>query len=487
MNFWGREDELESLRLLLMKKSSSIVACRGRRRIGKSTLIQEFARRNALRLISIDGLAPRPRQNNRDQLVNFALKLAKATDYSGEVPVNWVEAFKALDGQIADDVWTVVLLDEVSWMGRYDPDFAGYLKSAWDEDFKKHSKLILVVCGSVSTWIKKNLLDNSGFGGRFSRDIVVPELPLPLCAKFWGEKVSAVASRDIIDVLAVTGGVPRYLEEVNPSLSADENIRRLCFHADGPLFKDFDATFSDVFGEESKMRGEILRMLSERSMTCSEIAERLGQERGGGLSEVLGDLCEAGFLAADSGLNPETGKDARQGRYRLRDNYTRFFLRYVEPNVEKIRKGQYQFISLGMLPGWETVLGLAFETLVVNHALELLPLLHMQGVPITSLAPYVKRGGKNERGVQVDLMIQTRRSVCLVEIKRKREIGEEVESEVAAKRARIRIPSDVTVRYALVYDGEIAEVVRGNAFFDAIVSSRDLLGLGPAKRSVLRK
>jgi len=477
--FFGREDELESLKLLLSKKCGSIVACRGRRRIGKSTLIQEFVRRNKLRFISIDGLAPRPRQNNHDQLVNFALKLAKATDYSGEVPANWVEAFKALDGQIVDDGWTVVLLDEVSWMGRYDPDFAGYLKSAWDEDLKKHDKLIVVVCGSVSAWIKKNLLDCSGFGGRFSRDIIVPELPLPLCVKFWGENAHRLATHEIMDVLAVTGGVPRYLEEVNPSCSADENIRRLCFHADGPLFKDFDATFSEVFGEESKMKGDILRMLSEGPMTCSEVAERLGQGRGGGLSEVMNELCEAGFLASDAGINPETGRSARLGRYRLRDNYTRFFLRYVEPNVEKIRKGQYCFMSLGMLPGWDAVLGLAFESLVVNNALLLLPLLHMQGVPILSLSPYIKRGGKNGQGVQIDLMIQTRRSICLIEIKRRRRIGEEIEAEVAAKRARLRIPPEMTVRYGLVYDGELAEVVRGNAFFDALVSSRDLLGLPP--------
>lgn len=478
MQFYGRDEELESLRLLLSKTTASIVACRGRRRIGKSTLIEEFVRRNRLRFIRIDGLPPRPRQTNRDQLVNFALRLAKATNYSGDVPKNWVEAFKALDGEITDEAWTVVLLDEVSWMGRYDPDFAGHLKSAWDDDFRQHDKLILVVCGSVSTWIRRNLLENSGFGGRFSRDIVLSELPLRLCTRFWGERRTRLAPRELLDVLAVTGGVPRYLEEIDASLSADENIRRLCFHADGPLFKDFPATFTDVLGDEAKMKGEILRMLSERAMTCSEVANRLGQERGGGLSRILDDLCEAGFLASDCGLNPETGRPARQGRYRLRDNYTRFFLRYVEPNLEKIRKGQYQFISLEMLPGWDSVLGLAFESLVVNHALELLPLLHLSGVPITSMAPFAKQGGKTGEGVQVDLMIQTRRSIYLVEVKRRREIGEEVESEMVHKRSCLKISEDKTVRYGLVYDGVLAEVVRGNAFFDAVISTRDLLGLG---------
>lgn len=239
MRFYGRTEELASLKLLLAKKSASLVACRGRRRIGKSTLIREFARRNELAFINIDGLAPRERQDNRDQLTNFLLKLVQATGYAGAPPRNWVEAFKALDGEIDDSRWTVALLDEVSWMGRYDPDFAGYLKSAWDNYLKYHDKLILVVCGSVSAWIRKNLLESSGFGGRFSRDIVLSELPLSLCACFWGRRAKEVATREIVDVLAVTGGVPRYLEEIDPALSADENVKRLCFHPDGPLFKDF--------------------------------------------------------------------------------------------------------------------------------------------------------------------------------------------------------------------------------------------------------
>ena len=138
MRFLGRENELESLRMLLDKQSSSIVACRGRRRIGKSTLIREFARRNELVFVNIDGLAPQPKQTNHDQLVNFSLKLSQQTRYAGSVPENWFSAFKALDSSIDDSRWTVVLLDEISWMGKHDPDFAGYLKSAWDNDLKYH-------------------------------------------------------------------------------------------------------------------------------------------------------------------------------------------------------------------------------------------------------------------------------------------------------------------------------------------------------------
>ena len=475
--FVGREGELESFKALWSKKGASLVACRGRRRIGKSTFVEEFARRSGAAFVNIDGLPPRPGMTNADQLANFAVKLAAQTGAQERPPSGWFDAFRRLDGAIDDRRKTVVLLDEISWMGKYDPDFPGYLKSAWDTALKKHPRLVLVVCGSVSAWIKKNILDNTGFAGRFSRDLVLEELPLRLCPSFWGAAASRIATREIADVLSVTGGVPRYLEEVDPSRSAAENIRNLCFRPDGTLFRDFRQIFNDVFGENAGVKRELLRALSAGPRTCSELAEALGVERGGSISENLSVLELSGFVAKDAGLNPRTGRPSRQDRYRIRDNYTRFYLRYVEPHEEAIRKGQFAFASLEGLPGWDSMLGLQFENLVLNNVLSLAPLLHLGGVPILSAAPFRLPGTKTAKGCQIDLLLQTRRSACVVEIKRRREIGEEVEAEVARKVARLPVAPGVSVRTALVYDGHLAPVVLGNGYFDAIVPFRALLGL----------
>ena len=479
--FIGREIELESFKALWSKKGASLVACRGRRRIGKSTFVEEFARRSGAAFVDIDGLPPRPGMTNEDQLANFAVKLAARTGAPEGTPAGWFDAFRRLDATIDDRRKTVVLLDEISWMGKYDPDFPGYLKSAWDTALKKHPRLVLVVCGSVSAWIKKNILDNTGFAGRFSRDLVLEELPPRLCTAFWGAAAERIAPREIVDVLSVTGGVPRYLEEIDPSRPAAENVRDLCFRPDGTLFRDFRLIFNDVFGENAGVKRELLRALSAGPRTCSELADALGVERGGSISENLSVLELSGFVSKDAGLNPRTGRPSRQDRYRIRDNYTRFYLRYVEPHEEAIRKGQFAFASLEGLPGWDSVLGLQFESLVLNHVLSLAPFLHLGGVPILSAAPFRLPGTKTEKGCQIDLLLQTRRSACVVEIKRRREIGEEVEAEVARKVARLPVAPGTSVRTALVYDGHLAPVVRGNGYFDAIVSSRDLLGLeGPA-------
>ena len=479
--FVGRENELESLRLLLEKRTASLVACRGRRRIGKSTLIEEFARRNGCRFVSIDGLLPREGMTNQVQLDNFIEKLAAQTGVDGTKVSSWYEAFVRLDKAITWDDWTVLLLDEVSWMGRYDADFPARLKSAWDTMLKKHDHLVVVICGSVSTWIKRNILENTGFAARFSRDIVVRELPLSRCRAFWGDAAARLASSEILDVLSVTGGIPRYLEEVNPGLSANENIKRMCFGRDGVLFKDFKAIFSQVFGEESLMKQNVLRALVDGPRTCSEVAEALGVERGGSLSETLEILVDAGFVTKDEGYNPETGKKARTVKCRLSDNYTRFYLKYVLPHETEILSDTYLFDSLESLPGWDSILGLQFENLVVNNFRELVRPLHLEGVPVLSAVPYEKRPGKtgkrgNGKGVQIDLLVQTRKSMYVVEVKRKSRNGESIETEVAEKVARLRHPRGMSVRTALVYEGELAPVVRGNGYFDAIISAADLLG-----------
>ena len=476
--FLGREEELESLRLLLDKPTSSLVACRGRRRIGKSTLFKEFARRNKLELVVIEGLGPHKGQTNADQLRNFGERLCAQTKGAQVFPDSWMSAFTLLGERIDRRKKTLVLLDEISWMGRHDPEFPGKLKNGWDDVLKQHDNLILVICGSVSAWIQDNLLESATFGGRFSRSIVLRELPLDLCVKFWRGKESRLSSKEIVDVLSVTGGVPRYLEEINSSLSADENIRRMCFAPDGPLFKDFNAMFNEVFGSTSLVKGDILRALSDSAATCSELAARLGVERGGGLSRNLNELIEAGFVAADGNVNPSTGRKSKIKTYRICDNYTRFYLKYIEPYEDDIRAGHFPFTSLAELPGWRTMQGFQFENMVVNNARALFPLLHLEGQHILSAAPYaLKSADPCKRGLQIDLLIQTEHTAMLVEVKNRYRIDSAIESEIKEKLRRFPSRRTISLRTALVYDGELAPSVTQSGIFDMIIPFSQLLRL----------
>ncbi len=474
--FFGREDLIESLKSLWNKRVPSLVTCRGRRRVGKSTLIAEFARRSGARFIKLEGLRPKEKMTNADELKYFMSQLSLQTGCDGGPPEDWLKAFARLDEQIPSKGKTVVLLDEVSWMGFYDVAFPEVLKVAWDNMFSQHRKLVFVVCGSVSTWIKRNIIDNGAYAGRRSYDFVVPELPLRECVKFWGRHVARENLTDVLDVLSVTGGVPRYLEEIDAALSADENIRKMAFVAKSILAVDFEDMFRDVITGEPGIRASILRLLCDSPKNISEIASSLGKERNGHLSEALEELAEAGFVAPDEGLNPETGKDVQQMRYRLRDNYARFYLKYIEPRQKIIARDGFRFSSLEQLPEWDVIKGLAFENLVVNNFRELLPRLGLDKTLVISAAPFRKMSHKAaDGGVQVDLLLQTRRSVYLVEIKRRNALGHEVVDEMDEKISRIKRLRGVSVKTALVYDGHLAKTVEADGYFDAVIDIRDII------------
>ena len=144
------------------------------------------------------------------------------------------------------------------------------------------------------------------------------------------------------------------------------------------------------------------------------------------------------------------------------------------------RLAEFAFASLDELDGIETVLGFAFENLVVNNYRELIPHLHLDGVLVTSAGPFRRKPAKGIRGkpgCQIDLLIQTRRTIYVVEVKRMREIGRDIISEVDKKVRAIRRPAGVSARTALVYDGHLSPVAAADGYFDAIIPFRMLLGI----------
>lgn len=475
--FYGREDLLERLGGLWNKSVASLVTCRGRRRIGKSTLIDEFARRSRVRYVKLEGLQPDGHVDNAAQLAAFCRQLEEQTGVACGSVKNWFEAFARLDEAIGTRAKVIVLLDEISWMGKFDPLFPAELKYAWDNRFAKHPRLIMVLCGSVSAWIDKKIIKAKGFVGRPSLNLIVPELPLDECVKFWGRNRERVSTRDIIDVLSVTGGVPKYLENINPSWSADENIRNLCYRPGGLLLDEFNEIFNDTLDENLATKRKMLEALTDGSRTGKEIAEAIGAEYNGHVVATLGELEAAGFVAKDNGYNPVTGKMSNLCRYRLADNYTRFYLKYVERERPLIAKDAYRFSSLEALPGWNAILGYQFEALVLNNLLLLLRHAHVDRTLLDSCAPFVHRGTEPGEGFQIDLLMKARHALYVVEIKRRDRIGETVVDEVRQKIRKIRIGRGMSVFPILVYEGILSKRVPSDGFFASIISAEDLLGV----------
>ena len=241
--------------------------------------------------------------------------------------------------------------------------------------------------------------------------------------------------------------------------------------------EEFDEIFNDALDVNLGLKKRILMSLRDGNKTPTEVAEALGLENNGHLSGYLDELELAGFVAKDTGLNPCTGKRSNTVRYRISDNYTRFYLKYIEPNRELIAKGTFSFVSLAQLPGWDAVLGLQFESLVHGNLREIIQRIGLDQTLILSAAPYVQHPTTRAAGCQIDLLIQTRRMHYVVEIKRRESIGEWVVTDVEEKMAKLKTSRTVSVVPVLVYDGRLSKRVTADGYFGWTISAQEMLGM----------
>ncbi|MEI8055757.1 MAG: ATP-binding protein [bacterium] len=401
--FAGRETELTTLRRFLHKKTATLLVIKGRRRIGKSRLVEEFAKK--FTFYSFAGLAPTNQTTAQSQRDIFSGQLSEQTGLPEIKADDWDKLFyllaeKTKHGRI------VLLFDEISWMGSKDSDFLGKIKNAWDQKFKKNPELIFILCGSASAWIEENILSSTGFLGRVSYTMTLEELPLKDCIKFWGKQAKNISPFEKFKILSITGGIPRYLEEIDASVNAEENIRELCFRKGGILVDEFQHIFSNIFKRRSPTYRAIIELLVYGPKDAVEISKCLNTEITGLLSSYLEELCLSGFIKRDYGWNLKTGYDTKLSKYRLSDNYLRFYLRYIDKHKSKIDRGSFELKSLLSLPEWHTIMGLQFENLVLNNRQLIQQALKLSPEDIVNDNPFFQKPTSKQRGCQIDYMIK---------------------------------------------------------------------------------
>ena len=277
-NFIGREKELQSLEDLGQSGRAGLVVIKGRRRVGKSRLAQKFAENK--RFLNFTGLAPIDSITAQDQRDVFASQLAQNLRLPPLTFKDWADAFLHISHNLGNKS-TVVLFDEISWMGSKDPTFIPKLKAWWDLNHQSHPNLIVILCGSISTWIEKNIINSIAFFGRISLTIDLEPLSLPECGLFLKQIEFKGSGYESFKILSILGGIPWYLEQINPSQMADENIKRLCFEKNSILLDEFDRIFHDLFHDSGTIYKKIIYALESGMKTVSEIRQSLKLSKGG--------------------------------------------------------------------------------------------------------------------------------------------------------------------------------------------------------------
>lgn len=471
--FVGRDDELRRLEELSQSRCACLAVIKGRRRIGKSRLAEEFGK--GKEFLPFSGLAPVKGVTAQDQRDAFARQLTTLFHLPHLTFTDWSDAFAYLTRYLTEKP-TVILFDEISWMGSKDPTFISKLKVWWDLVLQNHPSIVLILCGSISTWIDKNIINSTAFFGRVSLYLELTELSIPQCRELLNLQGFKGSDLDFFKILSVTGGVPWYLEQIQMHQSADENIKRLCFERNGLLVHEFDRIFNDLFSSRGEIYKKIIKILSQGMKDRAALQKAVSYSPSGTLSQYLKALEICGFVSKHPDWSLKTGKPGKSTLYRLADNYLRFYIHYIEPNLAKIEQGAFLEVPLSSLPGWEPMLGFQLENLLLKNRPIIYQALGIHAQDIVIDNPYVQKGSGGKKGCQIDYLIQTYSNTLFIcEVKmRRRELGPEVIDAMKTKIADLSVPKGFGISPVLLHLGPLSDALLSSRYFYRIIDIADL-------------
>lgn len=464
--FIGRSQELAELEATAGLPGAKFIVIKGRRRVGKSRLAREFARRHAdMTTHYLTGLPPSETGSAQAELDNFASQLSREFKIPKPKPDNWDDLLWHLADRVAGGN-AILILDEINWLGRSDPQFSNKLWRLWETDLSELNDFILILSGSLAGWIDDKFSSHTGYLGRISWNMTLNELPVRDALQFFGTRRARISLYEQLKLLLVTGGIPRYLEEIDPRQTAEENIKRLCFSPAGLLFSEYDQLMNDLFRRSNRISRDIVEALAERPLTLEELREKIGRQKSGVLTGYVEDLEKAGFLMRHHTWNPRTGKPSNRYKIRIIDNYVRFYLKAIRPAADRIKAG------LNTLPpNLYGMLGLQFENLVLKNRRLVLLALGVDAAEIIREGPYFQNQTTKHAGCQIDYLVQTRHSLYVVEIKLSRsELSSAVVQEVKKKVEALITPKNLSIRPILVHVNGVAESVEEADYFDKIIN-----------------
>ena len=392
----GREKEAERLKNALNSERSEFVAVYGRRRVGKTFLIRETLGKKMVFFHA--GLANR---NKMAQLAEFAKSLELFGMKGTRRVRNWSDAFFELQKGLSRcrAARKVIFLDELPWMDTRKSDFVSALEHFWNGWCFMRNDIVLVVCGSATSWIVSKIMKNhGGFHNRLTDQIRLSPFTLSECERMVKAKGLAYSRRQILEGYMVLGGIPYYWERLDKSKSMDQNIDWLFFGDDAPLGDEFDQLYASLFANPGGHL-KVVEALSTKKigMTREEIISSAKIEDNGALTKLLSELAACGFVRAYR----SPGKKSRGFVHQLIDNFTLFYYRFLADGGNGSAGGWLSLASSRERDVWN---GLAFERVCLEHLPQIAKALGISGIRTEAYA-WRRRGGDGVDGVQIDLLI----------------------------------------------------------------------------------
>jgi uncharacterized protein len=358
----GREKEIEALNEMLHSNSSELIAVYGRRRVGKTFLIRECYKKNTV--FEITGYY---RGSMRDQLRNFHSQLTRNSTKINKhpIPKDWFAAFELLEsylnGHRKPDK-KVVFIDEFPWLATTRSKFLTAFEHFWNTYCTKRNDLVVVICGSAASFMVNRVIRNKGgLHNRITCKIPLKPFNLYETEKFLRSKKIGLSHYDIIQLYMTIGGIPFYLNNIKRGESVAQNIDRLCFQNEGDLVNEFRDVFTSLFSN-SKAHDKMIRVLAKtrKGITRKELLKKCNLGSGGAYSNTLDELIESGFVHQYTPF----GKKSRDSLYRLSDEYSLFYLKFMETNLGQ---GTGTWARLSQKQTYKSWTGFTFESICLKH------------------------------------------------------------------------------------------------------------------------
>lgn len=405
----GREEEKAILLKALHSPEAEMVAVIGRHRVGKTFLV------NAVYQDQIDfeitGIQHAPLKR---QLKNFAYQLSVFKSQKVATPSTWFDAFVLLINYLKTkdkQEKKIVFLDELPWLASRKSGFLQGLSFFWNSWAVKQS-IVLVVCGSAASWmIRKVIHHKGGLHNRITKRIYLSPFNLSETATFLKSRNVYLDNYQIIQLYMAMGGIPYYLKEIESGKSAAQNINAICFAKNGLLRDEFDKLYMALF-ENAEKHLEIIRALAQKrhGLTRNELIQMTSLSDGGSIKRILEELMHSDFI----NVYQPFGKKKKAKLYRLTDEYSLFYLYFIEKNTNQ-SSNVWQLLS--QVQAYKIWSGYAFESICLKHINQIKKALGISGV-YAEAAAFYKKGTSHQQGTQIDLLIDRNDHVInLFEIK----------------------------------------------------------------------
>lgn len=403
----GRKKEVAELERLYQSNKSEFIAVYGRRRVGKTFLIKQLFEKELV--FSVTGLA---NQNTSKQLKNFHNTLKMYDKSPNAAPKDWIDAFDLLIQYLQKiDGRKAILIDELPWMDTPRSGFIAALEHFWNGWASMRKDIMLIVCGSVSSWIMDKLINShGGLHNRITKRILLKPFNLAETEEMLQSIGMDLSRYEVAETYMIMGGIPFYLSMFNPAISLSQNIDALFFNEDRSLSNEFENLYASLFRNSDNYIKVVTTLSKVRNgMTREEIEKESGIETGGTLSKILSNLEACGFIRKYDNI----GKDSRKKYYQLMDFFTLFYFHFISGN--DIRNGFWSAIQgTSTFYAWA---GISFEMMALLHVGQIKQKLGISGI-LTEEFAWRKENSGTARGAQIDLVIhRSDKTVNLCEMK----------------------------------------------------------------------